>query len=62
VTNSFKHGVAAADVWDTTSLPPGDYILRAWVADIRGNTAVANRDLPITIEPIAATGSSGMYQ
>ena len=51
VTNTFRHGVAASGVWDTTSLPPGDYILRVWVADIRGNTAVANRDLPVTIEP-----------
>jgi hypothetical protein len=51
VTNSFTRGVAASGAWDTTSLPPGDYILRVWVADIRGNTAVANRDLPVTIEP-----------
>jgi DNA-binding beta-propeller fold protein YncE len=50
VTNHFKHGIAAPDVWDTTTLPPGDYILRAWVADIRGNAAAANRDVPVTIE------------
>jgi DNA-binding beta-propeller fold protein YncE len=54
VTNSFKGGAAASGVWDTTSLPPGDYILRVWAADFNGNTAVANRDLPVTIEP--ATG------
>ena len=58
VTNSFKHAVAASGVWDTTSLPPGDYILRVWVADIRGNMAVANRDLPVTIEPATSAGLS----
>ena len=51
VTNTFRDGVATQQFWDTSSLPAGDYILRAWVADIRGNTAVANRDLPITITP-----------
>jgi hypothetical protein len=58
VTNSFKRGVAASGMWDTASLPPGDYILRAWVADIRGNAAVANRDLPVTIEPATNAGLS----
>ena len=50
VTNSFHHGVAAAGAWDTTALPPGDYTLRIRAADIRGNDAVANRDLRVTIE------------
>jgi hypothetical protein len=50
VTNSFKDGAAASGAWDTTSMTPGDYILRVWAADINGNTAVANRDLPVTIE------------
>jgi hypothetical protein len=51
VTNRFKGGEAASGLWDTTSLPPGDYILRVWAADINGNAAVANRDLAVTIEP-----------
>lgn len=51
VTNTFRDGVAAPGFWDTTGVAPGDYILRAWVADISGNVATANRDLPITIEP-----------
>jgi hypothetical protein len=49
VSNTLRDGVAAPDYWDTTLLAPGDYIVRAWVADIHGNTATANRDLPVTI-------------
>jgi sugar lactone lactonase YvrE len=50
VTNRFRDGVAAAGVWDTTAMPPGDYTLRIHAADIRGNEAIANRDLRVTIE------------
>jgi sugar lactone lactonase YvrE len=50
VTNRFGGGVASADAWDATALPPGDYTLRILAADIRGNEATANRDLPITKE------------
>jgi len=49
VTNRLNGGIAAPDVWDTTVLPAGDYIVRAWAADVRGNVALANRDLPVTI-------------
>jgi hypothetical protein len=48
-TSSLIGGVAAQGFWDTAGLPPGDYILRAWVADIRGNVATTNRDVPVTI-------------
>ncbi len=48
-TSSLRDGVAAEGSWDTTELQPGEYILRAWVADIRGNVATANRDVPIAI-------------
>ena len=51
VTNTLTDGVAAEGYWDTARLAPGDYIVRAWAADIRGNTAVANRDLPVTVKP-----------
>jgi hypothetical protein len=51
VTNTFRDGVAAQGFWDTTLLPPGDYTLRAWAADIRGNVATANRDLPVVVAP-----------
>jgi hypothetical protein len=49
VTNRLDGGIAAPGVWDTSTLPAGDYIIRAWAADVRGNTATANRDLPVTI-------------
>lgn len=50
VTNTLRDGVAARGFWDTSDLPPGDYILRIWAADINGNVATANRDLPVTIQ------------
>jgi sugar lactone lactonase YvrE len=48
-TSSLRDGIAVAGFWDTGALPAGDYILRAWVADIAGNVASVNRDVPITI-------------
>ena len=51
VTNRFQNGLADGGMWDTTLMPPGDYIVRAWAADASGNVAVANRDLPVTIAP-----------
>jgi hypothetical protein len=51
VTNTFRDGVAAEGVWDTRTLPPGNYTLRIRAADVRGNEAIANRDMPVTIEP-----------
>jgi hypothetical protein len=49
VTNTFRHGIASESFLDTTLLRAGDYTLRIWAADIAGNVAVANRDLPITV-------------
>jgi hypothetical protein len=49
VTNTLRDGQASAGWWDTAQLPPGDYVLRVHAADIRGNEAIANRDVPITI-------------
>ncbi len=49
VTNTFRNGVASPGWWDTTFLAPGDYILRIWAADIKGNVATAKRDVPLTI-------------
>ena len=49
VTNTFRDGAAAEGFWDTTALLPGDYIVRIWAADIRGNAAIANRDVPVTV-------------
>jgi sugar lactone lactonase YvrE/murein DD-endopeptidase MepM/ murein hydrolase activator NlpD len=49
VTNNLRDGVAEAGAWDSSALPPGDYILRIVARDIAGNEAKANRDFPITI-------------
>ena len=49
VTNRLMDGETATGMWDTSLLSPGDYILRVLAADIKGNEAVANRDVAITI-------------
>jgi hypothetical protein len=49
VTNTLRGGVASAGFWDAGTLPPGDYTVRVLAADINGNEAIANRDVPITI-------------
>jgi DNA-binding beta-propeller fold protein YncE len=54
VTNTLRDGVAGEGKWDTTTLPPGDYIVRVLAADFEGNEAVANRDLAVTVAaPVA---------
>ena len=55
VTNSFSNGVASPGAWDTTSLAPGDYIVRILAADINGNIAVAKRDVPVSVTPLTAS-------
>lgn len=50
LTSIVRHGRAAAQLWDTTDLPAGDYTLRVLVADFSGNVATANRDVQIAIE------------
>ena len=49
VTNTVKDGQAAPGVWDTSSLPKGDYVLRIIAADYSGNEAQKDRDVNITI-------------
>jgi sugar lactone lactonase YvrE len=49
VTNVFRDGVATPGMWDTATLPPGDYTLRIKVVDVNGNEAIANRDVAITV-------------
>lgn len=49
VTTTFRGGVAVEGAWDATRLEPGDYVLRVLVADIRGNVATANRDVPVRV-------------
>jgi len=53
VTNTFRDGVASPGIWDTASAPPGNYILRVLAEDIRGNDAIANRDVRVTIASAA---------
>ena len=48
VTNTVKDGKAEAGAWDTSELPPGDYILRIIAADYSGNEARDNRDVMLT--------------
>jgi sugar lactone lactonase YvrE len=54
-TNTFRNGIASPGYWDTSTLAPGDYTLRVLVGDIRGNVALRNRDLPVTITREDAT-------
>ena len=49
VTNTFRNGIAGEGFWDTTSLAPGNYLVRVRARDIRGNEAIANRDLPVVV-------------
>jgi len=49
VTNRLADGETATGMWDTSLLSPGDYTLRVLAADIKGNEAVGNRDVAITI-------------
>jgi hypothetical protein len=47
VTNRLDGGHASEGFWDTGRMPSGNYILRAWAADVGGNRV--ERDLPVTI-------------
>ncbi|HXD33191.1 MAG TPA: NHL repeat-containing protein [Pyrinomonadaceae bacterium] len=49
VTNTVRDGLATPGLWDTSALPPGDYILRIIAADFSGNEAKENHDVLITI-------------
>lgn len=50
VTNTVRQGRAERGVWDTSTLPLGNYTLRILAADFSGNEAIDNRDLLITVE------------
>jgi hypothetical protein len=51
VTNTFKAGTAAEGFWDTAPLTPGPYVVRIHARDVRGNEAIANRDLRVVVGP-----------
>lgn len=50
VTNHVRDGHATEDLWRTSELAPGDYVLRILASDLAGNEATEGRDVPITIE------------
>lgn len=50
VTNTVRDGHVERGVWDTTSLPKGDYVLRIIAADFSGNEAQDGRDVLITVK------------
>ena len=52
VTNTFHGGVAAKGRWDAGQLAAGDYVVRVFASDSQGNTTT--RDLPVTVESVAA--------
>jgi hypothetical protein len=47
VTNRLDRGQTAEGFWETSRMPPGNYIVRGWAADVSGN--MVQRDLPVTI-------------
>jgi hypothetical protein len=47
VTTTYRDGVATPDVWDTTALAPGEYVLRVFVRDFAGNTTT--RDVRVAV-------------
>jgi sugar lactone lactonase YvrE len=49
VTNFVRDGRAIAGAWDSSKVPPGDYVLRIVTADYSGNEAQKDRDVLITI-------------
>jgi hypothetical protein len=49
ITNIVRDGYDAPGVWNTSELPPGDYLLRIIAADFSGNEALTDRDLPIRL-------------
>ena len=49
LTNTIRDGRAEAGVWDTTSLPKGNYLLHISAADYSGNEAQQGTDVLITI-------------
>ncbi|MFN2481835.1 MAG: NHL repeat-containing protein [Pyrinomonadaceae bacterium] len=51
VTNTVRDGRAERGLWQTSELPPGDYVLRIYGSDYTGNAlAEEGRDLAVTVE------------
>ena len=49
-TNVVRGGEARVAWWDVSLMPPGEYVLRVFAADLAGNFAAENRDVPLVIE------------
>jgi len=49
-TNVVRGGEARVAWWDVSLVPPGEYVLRVFAADLAGNFAAENRDVPLIIE------------
>lgn len=47
VSNVVAGDTAREDFWDTSSLPPGDYVLRVLAQDRDGNQAMVGRDVRV---------------
>ena len=54
VTSTLRDGSGSPGLWDTAVLAPGNYTIRIVAADIQGNQATLNRDLPVTIQAAAS--------
>jgi hypothetical protein len=54
VTSTLREGIASPGVWDTSTLPSGNYTLRILAADIEGNQALVNRDVQVMVVSTAA--------
>jgi sugar lactone lactonase YvrE len=48
-TTSYHDGIATEGFWDTTSVAPGEHVLRVFVRDFSGNTT--SRDLRVVVVP-----------
>jgi hypothetical protein len=49
VTTRIEDGRAVDTPWDSSTVPPGNYVVRVLVADAEGNEATVGRDLPIVV-------------
>ena len=52
-TTEYRDGVATPGFWDTTMVPPGEYVLRVFVEDFSGNRTT--RDLKVAVLPAGPT-------
>jgi hypothetical protein len=49
VTTTYRDGVATPGWWDTTTLSPGEYVLRVFGEDFSGNRTT--RELKVVVVP-----------